>query len=206
MLQQACAQLSAWAERAPTRHLELAVNVSARQFRCPDFVPQVCRALKQSGAPANRLVLELTESLVLHDVADTVAKMQALRRHGVRFALDDFGTGYSSLAHLKRLPLHQLKIDRSFVEDIVSAPDDAAIVQTIIGMARNLGLSVIAEGVETLAQRHALQHLDCQVFQGFLFGLPLPLQAFESWLAQYPAPLPNFPPATEVTANPREFS
>jgi len=206
VLQQACAQLSAWAERAPTRHLELAVNVSARQFRCPDFVPQVCRALKQSGAPANRLVLELTESLVLHDVADTVAKMQALRRHGVRFALDDFGTGYSSLAHLKRLPLHQLKIDRSFVEDIVSAPDDAAIVQTIIGMARNLGLSVIAEGVETLAQRHALQHLDCQVFQGFLFGLPLPLQAFESWLAQYPAPLPNFPPATEVTANPREFS
>ena len=101
--------------------------------------------------PATRLVLELTESLVLHDVADTVAKMQALRRHGVRFALDDFGTGYSSLAHLKRLPLHQLKIDRSFVEDIVSAPDDAAIVQTIIGMARNLGLSVIAEGVETLA-------------------------------------------------------
>ena len=90
---------------------------------------------------------------------------------------------------------------------VIQRPQIAAdLVQTIIGMARNLGLSVIAEGVETLAQRHALQHLDCQVFQGFLFGLPLPLQAFESWLAQYPAPLPNFPPATEVTANPREFT
>ncbi len=206
VLQQACAQLSAWAGQPHTQHLELAVNVSARQFRHPDFVAQVCQTLQQSGAPATRLVLELTESLVIHDVADTVAKMQALRHQGVRFALDDFGTGYSSLAHLKRLPLHQLKIDRSFVQDIVSEPDDAAIVQTIIGMARNLGLSVIAEGVETPAQRHALQHLDCQVFQGFLFGHPLPLNAFEPWLAEHPTPQPLSPPATVVTANPRELS
>lgn len=206
VLQQACAQLGAWAEQSQTRHLELAVNVSARQFRHPDFVSQVCEALKQSGAPPTRLVLELTESLVLHDVADTVAKMQALRRHGVRFALDDFGTGYSSLAHLRRLPLHQLKIDRSFVQDIVIEPGDAAIVQTIIGMARNLGLSVIAEGVETQAQRLALQRLDCTVFQGFLFGRPQPLSAFETWLAQPPTPISLFATALAVPLNPREFS
>ena len=206
VLQQACAQLYAWAGQPRTQHLELAVNVSARQFRRTDFVAHVVRTLQQSGAPPTRLVLELTESLVIHDVADTAAKMQALRHHGVRFALDDFGTGYSSLTHLKRLPLHQLKIDRSFVQDIVSEPDDAAIVQTIIGMARNLGLSVIAEGVETPAQRHALQHLDCQVFQGFLFGHPLPLNAFEPWLAEHPTPQPLSPPATVVTANPRELS
>lgn len=190
VLQQACAQLSAWAGQPHTRHVELAVNVSARQFRHPDFVTQVCQALKQSGAPPTRLVLELTESLVIHDVVDTVTKMQALRSHGVRFALDDFGTGYSSLAHLKRLPLHQLKIDRSFVQDIVSDSDDAAIVQTIIGMARNLGLSVIAEGVETLAQCHSLHRLDCQVFQGYLFGRPVPLEQIEHWLAQSPTPPP----------------
>lgn len=206
VLQQACAQLGAWAEQSQTRHLELAVNVSARQFRHPDFVSQVCEALKQSGAPPTRLVLELTESLVLHDVADTVAKMQALRRHGVRFALDDFGTGYSSLAHLRRLPLHQLKIDRSFVQDIVIEPGDAAIVQTIIGMARNLGLSVIAEGVETQAQRLALQRLDCTVFQGFLFGRPQPLSAFETWLAQPPTPISLFATALAAPLNPREFS
>ena len=206
VLQQACAQLSVWAGQPHTQHLELAVNVSARQFRHPDFVAQVCQTLQQSGAPATRLVLELTESLVIHDVADTVAKMQALRHQGVRFALDDFGTGYSSLAHLKRLPLHQLKIDRSFVQDIVTDLNDAAIVQTIIGMARNLGLSVIAEGVETPAQRHALQHLDCQVFQGFLFGHPLPLNAFEPWLAEHPAPSTFSTTAIAVAPHPQELS
>ncbi len=206
VLQQACAQLSAWAEHPRTQHLELAVNVSARQFRHPDFVRQVCDALARSGASPTHLVLELTESLVLDDVADTVAKMQALRHHGVRFALDDFGTGYSSLAQLKRLPLHQLKIDRSFVQDIDSEPGDAAIVQTIIGMARNLGLSVIAEGVETPAQRDALQRLDCSIFQGFLFDRPQPIAAFEACLAQIPAPVPLSTTAIAVAPNPREFS
>ncbi|MFZ1499581.1 MAG: EAL domain-containing protein [Giesbergeria sp.] len=206
VLQQACVQLGAWAGEPQNQHLDLAVNVSARQFRQPDFVHQVCQTLQQSGAPPTRLVLELTESLVLDDIADTVAKMQALRRHGVRFALDDFGTGYSSLAHLRHLPLHQLKIDRSFVQDIVTEPGDAAIVQTIIGMARNLGLSVIAEGVETPAQRHALQRLDCTVFQGFLFGRPQPLSAFEAWLAQRPTPISHFATAISAPLNPREFS
>lgn len=206
VLQQACAQLKVWSGHPRTRHLELAVNVSARQFRQPDFVAQVCQALQQSGASATRLVLELTESLVLHDIADTVTKMQALRHQGVRFALDDFGTGYSCLAQLRHLPLHQLKIDRSFVQDIVTEPGAAAIVQTIIDMASNLGLSVIAEGVENAAQRHALQLLDCQVFQGFLFGRPAPLEQFEHWLTQHPASFPPSATATTVAANPQDQS
>ena len=197
VLEQACAQLKAW-ERHPRNHLlDLAVNVSARQFRHPDFVAQVCQTLTRAGANPARLVLELTESLVLDDLADTVCKMQALQQRGVRFALDDFGTGYSSLAQLKRLPLHHLKIDRSFVQDIVSAPSDAAIVQTIIGMAHNLGLRVIAEGVETLAQRQALVHLQCLVFQGYFFGKPLPIERFDEWLEN--SPFLSFPAAANAT-------
>ncbi len=205
VLEQACAQLKAWEAQACTRHLELAVNVSARQFRHPDFVAQVCRALEQSGANPARLVLELTESMVLDDIANTVAKMQALQQRGVRFALDDFGTGYSSLAQLKRLPLHHLKIDRSFVQDIVSDPSDAAIVQTIIGMARNLGLSVIAEGVETPAQRQSLLQLQCLVFQGYHFNQPLPIGLFEQWLEQPPlSSVPTAANATPVASHQRE--
>ncbi|MDY0106922.1 MAG: EAL domain-containing protein [Giesbergeria sp.] len=197
VLAQACAQLKDWETDPHTRHLDLAVNVSARQFRQPGFVDQVRHTLAQAGANPARLVLELTESLVLDDLADTVTKMQALQQIGVRFALDDFGTGYSSLAQLKRLPLHHLKIDRSFVQDIVSDPSDAAIVQTIIGMARNLGLQVIAEGVETLAQRQALLHLQCLVFQGFYFSHPLPIGAFGQWMDQ--PPVSTVPPAATAT-------
>jgi len=205
VLEQACTQLKAWERRPQTRHLDLAVNVSARQFRHPDFVDQVCQALTQVGANPARLVLELTESLVLDDLADTVTKMQALQQRGVRFALDDFGTGYSSLAQLKRLPLDHLKIDRSFVQDIVSDPSDAAIVQTIIGMARNLGLNVIAEGVETPAQRQALLHLQCLVFQGYYFNQPLPIVAFEQWLEQPPlSSVPTAASATPVASHQRE--
>ncbi len=210
VLEQACAQLRAWEADPRTRHLDLAVNVSARQFRHPGFVDQVCQALARAGARPARLVLELTESLVLDDLADTVTKMQALQQHGVRFALDDFGTGYSSLAQLKRLPLHHLKIDRSFVQDIVCDPSDAAIVQTIIGMARNLGLNVIAEGVETPAQRQALLQLHCVVFQGYYFSQPLPIGPFGQWLEQpadatapteFPPPYPTLPaiPPESVT-------
>ena len=184
VLQQACAQLKRWEDGALTHDLVLAVNVSARQFSHPHFVAQVQDALARSGANPARLMLELTESLVLHDINETVEKMQALGRQGVQFALDDFGTGYSSLSHLKQLPLHQLKIDASFVHDIVTDPSDTAIVQTIIGMAQNLGLDVIAEGVETEAQRQALARLDCPSFQGYLFARPLPLAQFEQWLMQ----------------------
>ena len=205
VLEQSCAQLKAWERHPRTRSLDLAVNVSARQFRHPDFVDQVRQALTQVGANPARLVLELTESLVLDDLADTVTKMQALQQHGVRFALDDFGTGYSSLAQLKRLPLHHLKIDRSFVQDIVSDPSDAAIVQTIIGMARNLGLNVIAEGVETTAQRQALLNLQCLVFQGYFFGKPLPIERFDQWLEQSPfSPFPAAANATPVAPYPKE--
>ena len=183
-LQQACLQLKRWQDNPLTDELVLAVNVSARQFSHPQFVAQVQDALLHSGANPARLALELTESLVLHDIKDTVNKMHILGRQGVRFSLDDFGTGYSSLSHLKQLPLYQLKIDGSFVRDIVTDPSDKAIVQTILGMARNLGLDVIAEGVETEAQRQALLQLHCPSYQGYLFGRPLALAPFEQWLAQ----------------------
>ncbi|WP_084153944.1 putative bifunctional diguanylate cyclase/phosphodiesterase [Simplicispira psychrophila] len=184
VLQQACLQLKRWEDSALTSDLVLAVNVSARQFSHPDFVTQVQGALQHSGANPARLVLELTESLVLQDIADTINTMQMLRRQGVRFSLDDFGTGYSSLSHLKQLPLYQLKIDGSFVQDIVTDPSDQAMVQTMVDMAHNLGMDVIAEGVETEAQRQALLRLDCPTYQGYLFARPLPLAQFEQSLEQ----------------------
>ena len=182
VLQQSCLQLKRWEGSALTSELVLAVNVSARQFSHPHFVAQVQGALQHSGANPARLVLELTESLVLNDISDTIHKMQTLRRQGIRFALDDFGTGYSSLSHLKQLPLYQLKIDGSFVQDIVTDASDQAIVQTMVGMARNLGMDVIAEGVETEAQHQALLRLDCPAYQGYLFARPLPLAQFEQSL------------------------
>ena len=192
VLQQACLQLKSWQGHPLTEALTLAVNVSARQFSHPQFIAQVQSALHSSGANPHRLILELTESLVLHDVADTANTMQTLRAQGVRFSLDDFGTGYASLSHLKRLPLYQLKIDGSFVQDIVTDSNDQAMVQTMIGMANNLGLNVIAEGVETPEQHQALLQLRCPAFQGYLFARPLPLAQFEQLLAPAadPAALP----------------
>jgi diguanylate cyclase (GGDEF)-like protein/PAS domain S-box-containing protein len=179
VLHSACAQLKAWEKNPNTRHLQLAVNVSARQFYHPAFVEQVLTVISQTGVNASRLKLELTESLVLDNIADTIEKMNALNLRGIRFSLDDFGTGYSSLAHLTKLPLSQLKIDQSFVQNIVSDPHGAAIVQTIIGMASNLGLSVIAEGVETEEQRACLERFGCPTYQGYLFAKPMPMPAFE---------------------------
>ena len=152
VLETACAQLKAWALQPLTRELQLAVNVSARQFRQPDFVTQVRRVLELTGADPTRLTLELTESVLLDNVEYTIEMMHALKSLGVRFSMDDFGTGYSSLSYLRRLPLDQLKIDRSFVLDVDTNPNDAVIVQTIIGMAKNLRLEVLAEGVETEEQ------------------------------------------------------
>jgi EAL domain-containing protein (putative c-di-GMP-specific phosphodiesterase class I) len=182
VLQTACTQLNVWQSKALTRDLTLAVNVSAKQFRSPDFVAQVQRVIVDSGAKPALLKLELTESIVLENVEDTIAKMRELKLLGVSFSMDDFGTGYSSLQYLKRLPLDQIKIDQSFVRDIVSDPNDAAIVRTIIAMSEVLGLNVIAEGVETEAQRDFLDSRGCHAFQGYLFGVPMPLQDFEASL------------------------
>ena len=179
VLQTACAQLRVWQNNELTRDLSLAVNVSAKQFRRPDFVKQVQRTMMESGARPALLKLELTESIVLENVEDTISKMRELKLLGVSFSMDDFGTGYSSLQYLKRLPLDQIKIDQSFVRDIASDPNDAAIVQTIIAMSEVMGLLVIAEGVETEAQREFLDLRGCHAFQGYLFGRPVPLDEFE---------------------------
>lgn len=179
VLETACAQLKAWSSNPAAEHFVLSVNVSARQFSQIDFVPMVTRTLVQTGVDPTKIKLELTESLMLHNVADTIDKMKALNRRGVHFSMDDFGTGYSSLAHLTELPIQQLKIDRSFVRHIATNYNDAVIAQTIIGMAHNLGMSVIAEGVETEAQRTCLERFGCPTYQGYLFGRPMPLHEFE---------------------------
>ncbi|HSV50609.1 MAG TPA: EAL domain-containing protein [Burkholderiaceae bacterium] len=178
VLQTACRQLAAWARSPQTAGIALSVNVSARQFRQPDFVAQVLAVLAQSGASAQRLTLELTESLLLSDVKDVIAKMNDLKAHGIGFALDDFGTGYSSLAYLKRLPLDQLKIDQSFVGDVLTNANDAAIARTILALAHSLDLGVVAEGVETEGQRAFLLRNGCKAFQGYLFGKPQPVADF----------------------------
>jgi diguanylate cyclase (GGDEF)-like protein/PAS domain S-box-containing protein len=179
VLETACAQLKAWQDNAATRHLIVAVNVSARQFHQPDFVDNVCRILERTGAEPTHLKLELTESVVVDDMADTIEKMKALKSKGIGFSMDDFGTGYSSLSYLRQLPLDQLKIDRSFISEVDSNVGDAEIVKTIIAMAQALGLDVIAEGVEKEAQHRFLNSNDCNAYQGFLFGHPVPVSVFE---------------------------
>jgi EAL domain-containing protein (putative c-di-GMP-specific phosphodiesterase class I) len=175
ILQTACQQLVAWSHQAASQHWTVAVNVSARQFRQTDFVAQVQAVLTQTGANATQLELELTESQLLDDVAGVIKKMDALRALGVRLSLDDFGTGYSSLALLKRLPLNQLKIDQTFVRDMLLDPQDAAIIRAIVTMGESLSLDVIAEGVELAEQRDALRAMGCRHSQGYLFGRPGPL-------------------------------
>ncbi len=182
VLETACAQLALWAACPELAHLMVAVNVSPREFHHKDFVEQVKSVLVTSGARPQRLKLELTESLLLHDVEDTIVKMTALRAEGVSFSLDDFGTGYSSLSYLKRLPLDQVKIDRSFVRDVLTDAYDSAIARSVIDLGRNLGLGVIAEGVESGAQRDFLAANGCQNYQGYLFSRPLPLHEFEKFV------------------------
>jgi len=184
VLETACAQLSAWAQRPDTAHLTLAVNVSARQFHQSDFVSQVLATLDNHNTPAGMLKLELTESMLVSNMDDIIEKMTTLKSRGVGFALDDFGTGYSSLSYLKQLPLDQLKIDQGFVRDILTDPNDAAIAKMVIALADSLGLAVIAEGVETEAQRDFLAHHGCHAYQGYLFSRPLPLVAFEQFLSR----------------------
>ncbi|WP_338798294.1 EAL domain-containing protein [Acidovorax sp. DW039] len=182
VLEAACEQLVAWSRSSLTRALFLSVNVSVRQFRQTDFVDQLLEALHRTGANPERLKLELTESLLLTDVEDVIARMQQLRDRGVGFSLDDFGTGYSSLSYLKRLPLDQLKIDQGFVRDVLTDPNDAAIVRTILALANSLDLSVVAEGVETAGQLEFLKQHGCPAFQGYLFGRPMPVAVLEAAL------------------------
>jgi diguanylate cyclase (GGDEF)-like protein len=182
VLESACRQLCAWAWDDRTRHLTLAVNISAVQFSHSDLVADVAEMLQKFGLVAGKLKLELTESVVLNDVDDVVRKMHALKALGVSLSMDDFGTGYSSLSCLKRLPLDQIKIDQTFVRDITFENSDCVMVQTIIDMARNFRLDVIAEGVETEAQRDILQHLGCATYQGYLFGRPVPIAQFQELL------------------------
>ena len=184
VLRRACACLVAWSTQPSLRDLSLAVNVSARQFAQSGFVDSVRGALSSTGAVASRLKLEITETAVLEDFHETAAKLAELRALGVKVSLDDFGTGYSSLAYLTRLPLDQLKIDRSFVDRLPEDRNDAMVAQTIIGMGRGLGLDVIAEGVETEAQRSFLMAQGCDAFQGYLVARPMPREAFEAMLDQ----------------------
>lgn len=173
VLKAACEQLVTWANDENTQHLTLAVNVSAKQFQQPDFVDTVCGLLTQSGAPAHRLKLELTESTMIGKIDDIIARMHQLKAQGVSFSLDDFGTGYSSLQYLKRLPLDQIKIDQSFVRNLHKDTDDKAIVQTIIAMGHSLGLQVIAEGVENQEHWRYLNEHQCHAFQGYYFCKPV---------------------------------
>ncbi|MDD2833256.1 MAG: EAL domain-containing protein [Methylotenera sp.] len=183
VLAQACKQLASWALKPETAHLTLSVNVSAPQFSESEFVPKLLALIECTGIDAKRLKLELTESMLVKDAEDVIAKMALLKKVGVGVALDDFGTGYSSLSYLKRLPLDQLKIDQSFIRDILTDLHDAAIARTIIALGQELGLKVIAEGVEAEAQRSFLLENGCYAFQGYWFSHPLPIAQFDAFVA-----------------------
>ena len=206
VLESACAQLAAWAVRPGFPPICVAVNVSARQFRQPDFVEQVLAVLRRTGADPRRLKLEITESMLLDDIEETIAVMSRLKGVGVQFSLDDFGTGYSSLAYLKRLPLDQLKIDRAFVRDLLEDTTSSAIAQTIISLSGAMRLSLLAEGVETEEQRSWLARFGCHAFQGYLFSPPIPPENFQSLLEivtpLYPAAPQIQPDAMSPAAEP----
>lgn len=176
VLSRACQEVAAWSSDPRRSDLTLAVNISARQLRQPDFVDQVSRIIQESGCDPTRLKLEITESMLMEDIQDSVEKMRRLKLLGVRFALDDFGTGYSSLSYLKRLPLDELKIDKSFVRDLLSDPYDADIARTIVSLALSLNIDVIAEGVETREQRDRLAEFGCYAYQGYFYGKPVPFE------------------------------
>jgi len=179
VLETACTQLAKWAQHPELAHLAIAVNVSARQFHQSDFVDRVMDVINRTGAHPKQLKLELTESLLIDNMEEIINKMHLLKDKGVEFSLDDFGTGYSSLAYLKRLPLNQLKIDQSFVRDILTDSNDATVAKTIVALAKSFGLEVIAEGVETVEQRDFLLNTGCRAFQGYFFSRPLPVENFE---------------------------
>jgi diguanylate cyclase (GGDEF)-like protein/PAS domain S-box-containing protein len=180
VLETACFQLAAWSTAPTMAHLTVAVNVSAHQFKQPDFVDMVLTTLARTRATPKLLKLELTESMLVDDVEAIISKMGVLKAHGIGFSLDDFGTGYSSLTYLKRLPLDQLKIDQGFIRNIVTDPNDSAIAKMVVVLAESLGLSVIAEGVELQAQAEFLAHMGCHAYQGYLFSKPVPPEELEA--------------------------
>jgi EAL domain-containing protein (putative c-di-GMP-specific phosphodiesterase class I) len=182
VLHAACTQLALWATCPDMAHLCLSVNTSAHQFHRPDFVESVLGTLHRTGVNPQRLKLEVTESLLIHSQAEVIEKMFILKSKGISFSLDDFGTGYSSLSYLKRMPLDQLKIDRSFVSDILSDTNDASIARTILALAKSMNLSVLAEGVELDAQHSFLASAGCHAYQGYLFSKPLPVGDFETYV------------------------
>ncbi|HEX5389232.1 MAG TPA: EAL domain-containing protein, partial [Burkholderiaceae bacterium] len=179
--------LADWAQDPNKAHWSLSVNVSARQLGQPDFQQQLQGILERSGASAQRLKIELTESVMMEHAESTLSTMWRLKGMGITFAMDDFGTGYSSLSYLKRLPLDQLKIDRSFVRDIQSDAHDTAIARTVVALGQSLGMVVVAEGVETEAQRALLKQLGCHVYQGYLFGRPFPMAELATWQSAHEA-------------------
>ena len=184
VVRQACSQLGRWAVMPEFSNLTIAINVSARQFRESDFVRDVTAAVRQTGIDPSLLKLELTESQLAVNMQEIISSMVELSNLGIRFSLDDFGTGYSSMAYLKLLPLDQLKIDRSFIRDLLTDPNDAAIASIIIALSQSLGLTTVAEGVETREQKRALLNMGCTLFQGYLFSVPLAVKDFERYLAR----------------------
>lgn len=182
VLKTACESLVRWEKMPEMADLQLAVNVSVHQFRLSNFVDQVLKMIESTGANPARLKLELTESLFVENVEDIITKMTELKEKGIAFSLDDFGTGYSSLSYLKRLPLDQPKIDQSFIRDVLIDSHDATIARSIITLGKNLGLEVIAEGVELLAQKEFLLHEGCHLYQGYYFSRPLPIDGLENFI------------------------
>lgn len=181
VLSTVCAQLAKWESDPALAQLTVSVNISPRQFQQKAFVDRLFDIIERSGADPRRLKLELTEGIMVKDIDDVVAKMDAIKARGIGLSLDDFGTGYSSLSYVKRLPLDQLKIDQGFIRDILTDPDDAAIARMIIALGENFGLNIIAEGVETEAQLLKLAEQGCNHYQGYLFGRPMPLEDFEAY-------------------------
>jgi EAL domain-containing protein (putative c-di-GMP-specific phosphodiesterase class I) len=182
VLRSACVQLARWKSQPASTHVTLAVNVSASQFAERDFVPRVLEIVRETGAPIGQLKLELTESMLAGDIDDIARKMAELKSHGVRLSLDDFGTGFSSLNYLRQLPLDQLKIDQSFVRNILRSSEDASIAQTVVTLGRTLRLDVIAEGVETGEHRSALARMGCHSYQGYYFARPLASADFDAFV------------------------
>ncbi len=185
VLEQTAARLRQWKDDPLFGDLGLAVNISQKQFSQSSFVAEILGLIEHHGIDARRLELELTETLIVHDMEDLTRKMTALVEHGVRFSLDDFGTGFSSLSHLKRLPLSKLKIDRSFICDVLTDANSETIVRTVIALGQSMGMTVIAEGVETEAQHRFLADNGCTQFQGYLLGRPMPLVDFSTFVQRH---------------------